>query len=371
MKIICDTKLLSSAVTKVFRAVSSKSTMPILEGILISAQDNKITLSGYDLEIGIVTQIEAVVYKTGSIVLNAKLLSDIVRSAPASEISISVDEKNTAIINSGISQFSICAQDSLEYPQMPVFNNDDNIIINAGILKNMIDQTLFAIATNDIKPVHTGSLMECENNILTLVSVDGVKLALKKTQINYNNNKSIVIPGKTLFEVSKLITDFDSQIKISISDKHVIFELSDCKVISRLLEGDFLDYKSSIPQSHLTEIIISPKDLIESIERTSIVILDKLKAPIKFVLDENLIRFSCQAPTGNSYDELSCKINGNLFEIGFNSKALLDALKVINDENIKLLLNGPLSPMKITPIDSEEFIFLVLPVRIKNDDKTE
>lgn len=371
MKIICDTKLLSSAVTKVFRAVSSKSTIPVLEGILICAEDNKIILSGYDLEIGIITQIEANVYKKGSVVLNAKLLSDIVRSVPSNEISISVDEKNIATITSGISQFSISAQDSLEYPQMPIFNNTDHIIINSGIFKNMIEQTLFAVATNDIKPVHTGSLMECKDNVLTLVSVDGVKLALKKTQVDYNNKQSVVIPGKTLSELSKLITDLETQVKISVSDKHIIFEFSECKVISRLIEGEFLDYKSSIPQNHLTEIIVSPKDLIDSIERTSLIISDKLKAPIKLVLEENLIKFFCQSPTGSSYDELSCHINGNLFEIGFNSKALLDALKVIDNENIKLLLNGSLSPMKITPVDSEDFIFLVLPVRLKSDDKSE
>ena len=371
MKITCNTKLLATAVINVCRAVSLRSTISALEGILLVAENEKVILSGYDLEIGIKTKIDATVKQPGSIILNAKLLSDIVRKMPKEEISITSDDNNMVIISSGISKFSISAQSGSEFPQMPEFNDDDNIIINAGKLKKMIEQTLFAIAVSDSKPIHTGSLMECKNKTLTLVSVDGVRLALKKTNISYEGEKSIVIPGKTLSEIPKLITDLDQDIKISISNKNVIFEIEECTVISRLLEGNFLDYKSSIPQDHLTQVIISPKDLIDSIERTSLVIFDKLKAPIKLTIEENLIKFNCQSPTGNAYDELVCKISGEQFEIGFNSKIMLDALKVIDDENVRLLFNGPLSPMKIMPLDGDEFIFLILPVRLKSEDKTE
>ena len=371
MKILCNTKLLTSAVTNVCRAVSSKSTIPVLEGILISAHDNQIVLSGYDLEIGITTKIEATVYKEGSAVLNARLFSEIVRKMPEEEISIDVNEKNIATISSGIAKFSISAQDGLQYPEMPSFDNEDHINVNSGIFKNMVEQTLFAIAENDSKPVHMGSLIECKNGVLTIVSVDGIRLALKKTNIEYTGDKSVVVPGKTLSEIPKLISDNENFVKISVSNKHIIFEIEECRVISRLLEGSFLDYKSSIPQNHSTEVIASPKDLIESIERTSLVIFDKLKAPIKLTLEDNVIKFYCNSTTGNAYDELSCQVVGDQFEIGFNSRAMLDALRVITDENVSLLFNGPLSPMKIVPLDSDEFVFLILPVRLKNEDKTE
>lgn len=401
MKILCDTKLLTTAVINVSRAVSAKSTIPALEGILISAEDGRLTLSGYDMEIGITSTIDATVYQSGSIVLNAKLLSEIVRKVPTDKISISVeksDENNNstsnsennglATISSGISQFSISTQDSSDYPEIPCFDNNNCITINAGTLKNMIEQTIFAISVNDSKPVHMGSLVEYCDNTLSLVSVDGVRLALRKTNLkeyqesqdNINNNldnTSFVVPGKTLSEISKLITDLEQNVKISSSKKHVVFEIENCKVISRLLEGDFLDYKTAIPKEHSTEIVVSPKELIASVERTSLVIFDKLKAPIKLVFDDNLIKFYCKSATGNAYDELPCEITGKTFEIGFNSKAMLDALKVVSDEKVKLLLNGPLSPMKIVPVDSktdadnERFVFLVLPVRLKNDENSE
>lgn len=371
MKIVCDKKLLTAAVTNVCRAVSAKSTIPVLEGVHIIANGNQVTLSGYDLEMGIKTTIDATVYKAGTVVLNAKLFSEIVRKMPMDEISIVVDNKNVAVISSGITQFSISAQDSSEYPEMPVLDNSDYIYVAAGELKSMIDQTLFAVSVNDSKPVHMGSLIECDNGYITMVSVDGVRLALKRSKINYNGKKSFVVPGKTLSEISKLINDSDKIVKISASNKHVVFEIEGYTVISRLLEGDFLDYKTAIPQTNTTEVVVLVKDLIESIERTSLVIFDKLKAPIKLVLEEDVIKFYCQSPTGNSYDELACKINGANFEIGFNSKIMLDALKVINDEKVKLLFNGALSPMKIVPVDGDEFIFLILPVRLKNDDKAE
>ncbi len=384
MNIMCDTKLLTTAVMNVSRAVSSRSTVPALEGILMSASDNTLTLSGYDMEMGITSTIEATVYQSGSVVLNAKLLSEIVRKAPSDKISISFDkgsdvqsdeDNNLAMISSGISQFSISAQNSLEYPEIPHFDNADYIDINSGVLKNMIDQTLFAIAINDSKPVHMGSLMEIDGEKLTLVSVDGVRLALKKTSIDGLGrdiqNKSFVIPGKTLSEISKLITNLESTIRVSSSKKHVVFEIENCKVTSRLLEGEFLDYKTAIPKDHSTEIIVSPKELIASIERTSLVIFDKLKAPIKLCLDDNVIKFYCKSATGNAYDELACDIVGEMFEIGFNSKAMLDALKVIPDEKVKLLLNGPLSPIKIVSVENDDFIFLVLPVRLKSDEDSE
>ena len=369
MKIVCDKKILSTALTNVSRAIATKGTVPILEGILISASDNHITLSGYDLEVGITTNISANVFKSGAIVLNARLFLEIVKRMPQDDISISVNNKNQVIISSGIAEFFICTESSSEYPNIPTLNNQSFININAGLLKEMIDQTIFAIAVNDSKPIHMGSLFECANNTLNIISVDGVRLALKNTNIDLVDNKSFVVPGKTLAEISKLIDNPNATIRINSADKYATFQIDEYLVTSRLLEGNFLDYKSSIPHTHSTQITVFTKALIDSIERTSLIIFDKLKAPIKLSLEENLIKFFCHSSTGDAYDELACELTGDTFEIGFNSKMILDALRVIKDEKIKILMNGPLSPMKIVPAEKPDgFIFLVLPVRLKAED---
>lgn len=367
MKIICNTKDLTTAVLNVCRAVSTKTTIPVLEGILIVAKDNSVTLSCYDFEIGIKTSIKATVIQQGEVILNAKLFSEIVKKIPRQELSISTQDDMKVQISSGFTNFSIPFQGVNDYPKIPIFEDDDQISINAAIFKNMIEKTIFAVALNDSKPVHMGSLLECKDGILTLVSVDGIRLALKKVNIDYDKNKSVVIPAKTLSEIPRLISDLDQNIYIRISKKYIIFEIENYLVISRLIEGQFLDYRSSIPQNYSTQVIISPRDFIDYIDRTSIVIFDKLKAPIKLSIESDIMKFYCFAPTGSAYDELPCQIQGSTFEIGFNSKALLEALRVIDEENIKLLFNGPLSPMKIMPLDGDDFIFLVLPVRLKSE----
>ena len=368
MKIVCQKALLVEAVSNVSRAVSSKSPIPALEGILIRAGENEITLVGYDLEIGIITKMEADVKEAGEVVLTARLLLDIIRKIPSEMISIQCDEKQLCVIKGGVSEFTILGIPASDYPELPSVDESSNLVLKQGVLKSMIDQTLFAIATTDSKPVHTGSLFDVKKENITLVSVDGYRLALRKEPFIADQDCSFIVPGKTLAEVSKLLKEEENEVCMSVSHKHIIFKIDGYNVVSRLLEGDFLDYNAAIPKTEKTVIEVSTRQLIEGIERTSLLISDRLRSPLKLNMVDEKIKISCNTSMGKAYDEVDCKINGDGINMGFNNKYLLDALKASDCDMVKLLINGPVSPMRVVPLEGESFLFLVLPVRVKNDD---
>lgn len=370
MKILCNSKKLVEAVSNVQRAVSSKSTLTALEGILLKTLENKISLCGYNLEIGITTEIEANVLEEGSIVLSAKIFSDIIKSAPEEDITITTDEKLITTIKSGTSEFSIIGISIEEYPELPTINDHEDFETESSELKSMIKQTIFAISENDEKPVNTGTLFDLKGNELNLVSVDGYRLA-KRTEFlkNRTSQKSLhfVVPGRTLNEILKLIND-DSFIKVSVGKKHIMFKVNNYCIISRLLEGDFLDYNAAIPKDKTTELIVNTRKFIESIERVSIVVTDRLKSPVRCLFSDNQIKMSCITAIGKANDEFDVDLNGSNVEIGFNNKYLLDALKNVESDQVKIEMDGPLKPMKLLPVKGNSFVFLVLPVRLKSND---
>lgn len=365
MKILCERSVLSEAVQNVSRAVSAKSTIPALEGILLKAQNDALTLTGYDLELGISTTIQAKVEQPGAIVLSAKIFADIIRRMPSERVSISVDEKLLTEIDGEVTHFTILGMDPADYPEYPSVEDTTEFKLSDELLKSMIDQTLFAIAVSDAKPVHTGSLFDLSDKTLHVVSVDGYRLAMRTEPINTEETLSFIVPGKTLSEVSKLLAASEEEVSLMVAKKHIIFDIHGYQVVSRLLEGEFLDYKAAIPQNSQTTVAISTREFIDSIERTSLIISDRLKSPLRVNFDDNLIKMSCTTPIGKSYDELCCKVQGDAVEMGFNNKYLLDALRAACCDEVKLIINGPLSPMKVVPTGSDEFLFLVLPVRLK------
>lgn len=365
MKITCSTNKLSDAVLKVQRAVSSKSSIPALEGINITTKENSIELKGYDLELGITTTIPAKIEEPGETVLNAKLFSEIARHLPQNETQINVLDKFLTEIKSGQAQFSIEGLDPEDYPEMPKFNESLYVEIESNKLKKMIQQTIFAISDDDTKPAHMGSLFDIGEGKISIVSVDGYRFALSTEDISTTENNKFIVPGKTLSELLKILPDEDKAVKISVGERHIIFNINEYSIISRLLQGDFLDYKAALPQSSSTTAKIKTNDIIAAFERTSLIITDKLKSPVSCIFSENEIKFSCTTTIGNSTDQIDAEITGNKLEIGFNSKYVLDALRNASTDEILLEMNGTLSPMKITPINSESFIFLILPVRLR------
>lgn len=367
MKFICAKNDLVQAVTNVSRAVSGKSTIPALEGILLQTRGDRLFVAGYDLNIGITTEIPAKVSQQGSAVLGAKFFSDVVRRMSGEEISVQCDDKMLTEISSGPSQFTILAMNAQDYPEIPTVSDLQTLTMDQQLLQNMINQTLFAVAVGDAKPVHTGSLFDISQGRVTLVSVDGYRLALRREPIEVNEDFRFIVPGKTLGEVSRLIGGGSGEVTLRLGERHIVFEVEGYSIVSRLLEGDFLDYNASIPKGQSLEVTVGVRPLVDSVERAALLISERIKSPLRVKIAQDVISITCETSMGKVYDEVACATSGKEVQIGFNHKYLLDALRSSGCDEVKLQLNGPLSPVKIVPKDSEQFLFLVLPVRIRNE----
>lgn len=369
MKIKCSQKELSAALSNVQRAVATKTSLPALEGILLKAKENQISLCGYDLEIGIKTEIDATVEEDGEIVVSAKLLCDIVRKLPENTVSIETDQRLITYISSGQADYQIVGISAGEYPELPKFEEMEKITIKSNLLKNMIKQTIFAVSDDLSKPIYTGSLFDIEDNIFKIISVDGYRMAIRQETIDCSKNSKFVVPGKTLSEILKLTSDEESNVEIIIGQRHSIFNVDGYSIISRLIEGSFIDYKTTIPPGAKTKIIINTKDFIGAVERMSLLTSDKLQSPIRFTVEENEVKLYCSTAIGKANDTINTDIDGEQVEIGFNNRYLLDALRNTDSDEIKLELNGSLTPMKIVPTKGDSYLFLVVPMRLNNNDK--
>lgn len=368
MKLNCLRTDLSEAVGNVQYAVSTKTAIPALEGVLISAKEGKITISGYDLEIGIVTNIEATVSEPGEIVVNAKIFSDIVRKLPEEIVSIETDERMVTYITSGQASYQIIGISSSEYPDLPTFEQTNVIKINAGILKNMIRQTSYAISENKATPIYTGSLFDIDNNELTIVAVDGFRMAIRKEKIDgCDSSLKIVIPKKTQTEVLKLIENDDEDVELIVGQRHTIFKVREYSVISRLIEGVFLDYNATVPKGEGTVVNIETRKFINSVERMSLLSFEKIQTPVRCKISSEEIKLSCKTSLGRAKDSFKANVCGNEVEIGFNNRYLLDALKNTDTDEVKLIFNSGLTPMIIKPMSGDSFLFIVVPMKLGVD----
>lgn len=367
MKFTVNKSEITEAVSNIQRAVSTKTSIPALECILLSAADGKLELCAYDLELGITTVIPAQVEKSGKTAIPAKIFSDIVRKTPDDSITITVDEKNMASIESGYSHFTIISTPAEEFPELPKLTDSTRMELPSNVLKSMIRQTLFAVAESDAKPIHQGSQFRIENGTLDVVSVDGYRLAKRSEPVEFSEDLSFVVPGKTLGEILKLLKDTDDKVELSAGRRHILFTIDNYTVISSLLEGEFLNYRAAIPQDSKTEVVVKTREVMESVERVSLLITDRLKSPVRCMFGENEIKLLCTTTMGRASDQISAEITGDGVEIGFNNRYLLDALRNTECDEVKIQLGGPLSPMKIVPKEGDSFLFLVLPVRLKNE----
>ncbi len=367
MKFTVNKNEITEAVTNIQRAVSTKTSIPALECILLTAKGSRLELSAYDLELGMTTAIPAQVVEEGKAALPAKIFSDIVRRTPADTVSIEVDDKNIALLKSGLSEFNIISTPAQEFPELPKMTDATGISLPSNVLKSMIRQTLFAVAESDAKPIHQGSLFHLENGTLDVVSVDGYRLAKRSEPVQLSEDLSFVVPGKTLGEVLRLLKDTDDGVEISAGKRYILFKIEDYIVISSLLEGEFLNYQAAIPPDCKTEVVVKTRDIMESVERVSLLITDRLKSPVRCQFGGNEIKLLCNTTMGRAKDQLSVEMTGDDVEIGFNNRYLLDALRNTECDEVKIQLGGPLNPMKIVPKDGDSFLFLVLPVRLKNE----
>lgn len=369
MKCVCNKSLLGEALTNVSRVIASKSSIPALEGVQLKAYDNTLTLTGYDMEAGITTTIEANVQEKGEIVLPARLFSDMIRKMMGEEVTISIGEKYLTEVVAGAARFTILGIPSEEFPELPRVESGEGIALPQETLKSMIEQTLFAVAQTDTKPVHTGSLFDLVENRLHVVSVDGYRLAMRSEAVESSQPMHFVVPGKVLSEIVKLLKeDAEEPVSLMVSKRHIVFHIGNYSVISRLLEGEFLDYKTSIPEGSKATAVVNTRELIEGVERASLLISDRLRSPLRVLFDNGgMIQISCSTPLGKSYDEVACSLNGDNVEMGFNNKYIMDALKAAGSDQVRIELSGPLSPIKVLPLEGEDYLFLVLPVRLKHE----
>lgn len=369
MKFICNTKELSTACNNVIRAVSTKVTIPTIEGILIECGSNTLSLTGYDFEFGINTIMSVDVVEPGAIVINAKVLCDIIRKLNNDEVTIETNGNSVSII-SGAAQYNITGIDAEDYPELPSVNNGQKIELDQNLMYSMVNQTVFAVADNESsKPVYTGLKFVVENGILTMIGVDGYRLAIRKEQINYNGEElDFVVPKKTIKEIIKLFnTEEEKTVNMLISKRHIVFEIDNYSIISRLLDGEFIDYTAAIPSVSKTTVLINTGDAIDCIERTLPVIENNQKNPIRCLFDGDQMRVSTVSSLGRVVDYTHANTSGDRVEIGFNSKFMLDALHASDTDEVKIELGGPVSPAVIKPINADNFIFLVLPMRLKNE----
>lgn len=368
IKFVCDKAELCEAIVNVSKAVAVKSTIQALEGIKIKAEKDKICLTGYDLEIGIKTEISASCSEEGEFIISSRLFSDIVRKMPDDDITIEVDEKLGTKISCGMTEYSIVSLSAEEYPDIPVFDRERSLTLPQATLKNMIGQTIFAVSVSENKPILTGELFDIDKGNFNLVAIDGYRLAVRQEKISSDEYYRFVVPAKTLKEIFNLLKDEgDNECVIYTCKKHIVFELNGYFVISRLLEGEFHNYKGSIPEKSATEIIIKTRELISSLDRCSLLINDRIKSPVKCVFNDGKLKISCNTTIGKVNDEIDVDIAGPMIEIGFNCRYLLEALKATESDKVKLMIDGGLSPMKIVPLEGESFTFLVLPVRLKGE----
>jgi len=368
MKFICEKYLLLVAILTASRAAATKSPVPLLEGLLIEAGEENVRISGYDLKTGIVTTVPAEVGETGGIVLNARLFGEIIRKAPGPSVAISVNTGYVATITSEMSEFEILGSPTSDYPELPAVDGQDSIKIGEAQLKKMISQTNFAVSDNESRPIHTGALFKTGNGELTIVAVDGYRLALRRELMENNDGQvlSFVVPGTALNEVEKIVTDGEEKVTITLGSKHILFSIGDTLLISRRLEGEFLNYKNSIPQSSKYQFTVEKNDLIAAVERVSLIISDKLKSPVRCVFSDGLIKLSSTSALGKASDECGMSGNGEDLEIGFNDKYFIEALKAAPAEIIEMELSTGVSPCIISPADdSNSFLYMILPVRLK------
>ena len=334
MKISCLRSDLATAISNVSRAVSTKASIPALEGVLIKAYGDTLNISGYNLEIGITTDIEATIKEEGEIVVSAKLFLDIVRRLPEEVVFIETDERMVTYIACGKVNYQIVGMSSVEYPDLPSFEQTDGITLNAKVLRDMIRQTVYAVSENTAKPIYTGSLYEIEDGVFKIIAIDGYRMAIRSENVDSESKNRFVVPGKTQHEVLKLLTDDEENAEIIIGQRHITFKIKNYRIIS---------------------------------ERMSLLNNDRIQSPVRCIFSDDEIKLSCTSAVGRANDVISVPIVGESVEIGFNNRYLLDALKNADTDEIKLVLNGSLTAMIVKPVKGDSYLSIVVPMRLANE----
>ena len=360
----CEKQKILEGISIVQKAITGKSTNPILEGIYINTNKSTLTLIGSDMDVSIQTSVDATIVEEGSIVIDAKIFGEIIRKLPNSIIKIETIENQLIKITCEKSVFDVVYMNTNEFPELPEINENLTISVNQNILKNMIKGTSFAIAQDETRPILQGILFEVKNKNLNLVALDGYRLAIRNEFLDTDINIEVVIPGKTLNEVSKILEDVDDIVDITFTNNHILFNLEKTKIVSRLLEGKFINYNSLLPQEHKLLVNINRQELQNAIERASLMAKDGNTNLIKLDLQQENLVITSNSQLGKVREEISIKLQGEDIQIAFNSKYLLDVLKNVEADEVIMKMTSGISPCVIEEKNNENAKYLVLPVRL-------
>jgi len=363
LKIVCSKSDLVEGVQIVSKAVPSKTTMSILECILIDATGDKIKFTANDMELGIETTIEGDIFEKGIIALNAKVFGDIVRKLPDNEVVIATDSNFVTTIICEKSKFNIVGKSGDDFSYLPEVEREDPVVVSQFTLKEVIRQTIFSIADNDNNKLMTGELFELNEDQLKVVSLDGHRVSIRKIELNADyGHKKVVVPGKTLNEISKILSgDMDKNVDIYFTANHIVFEFDSTIVVSRLIEGEYFKIDQMLSGHHDTKITINKKDLYNCIDRATLLVKEGDKKPIILTIGNDKLELKINSVMGSMNEEIEITKEGKDLMIGFNPKFMIDALKVIDDENIDIYMVNPKAPCFIKN-ENESYIYLVLPV---------
>ncbi len=367
MKFRCEKYLLQAACAVASRATASKSPIQALEGLLLEAgSDVKIT--GYDLREGIFTRIGAEVEQRGSIVVGARLFGEMMRKLPDGIVTISSDDSLNIKVRCGRSEFNFVGISPEDYPEMPEVDGQNDIVIPQNILRSMINQTIFAVSDSDVRPIYTGTLFEVSGEDLILVSVDGYRLAKRSEKLESAQmaDCSFVVPGAALSDIERICEDKEDPVRIEVGPKHISFSIGDTVVISRRLEGEFLNYRKSIPENFRHVIQVERGEMMNVIDRVALIISEKNSSPVRMIFGDGSIDCSCVTPIGKAEDVCGCEGDGEGLEIGFNDRYLMDALKAAGKDSLQICLNTASSPCILRAADgTDNFTYMILPVRLR------
>ncbi len=364
MKLICEKSKLQDAISIAQKAITGKSTMPVLEGLYIEAVNNSLTLIGSDIDLSIETKTDARVLEQGRIVVDSRILGEIIRKLPNDDVIIETLEGNIIQITCQKSVFNLVHMNAEDYPSLPQIDENIVLSIDQTILKNMIRGTIFATAQDETRPILQGVLFEAANNKLNLVALDGYRLAVRTEHIESDDSINVVIPGKTLNEVSKILEDTEEKVNITFTSNHILFNLGETKIISRLLEGEFIKYSSLLPEDHKLLVTVDRQEFQSGIERASLMAKDGNSNLIKLDIQEENVIISSNSQLGKVREEVSADMQGESLQIAFNSKYLLDVIKIMESGEITLELNTSVTPCVIKNKDIQNCKYLVLPVRL-------
>lgn len=368
MKFNCNKSDLIDAISIVQKAIKTNSTVQILDGILIQADDNGVKLTGYDLETGIEADLVSDIVEKGSVVVNSKFFGEIVKRLPEEMTTISADDRNQVTILSGAANSVIKGSSAESYPKIPIIDNAEKITVSQKLLKNMINHTIFAVSKDDTRQSLTGCCLESDGKTISMVAIDGFRMALRREDAGSDFPvMNFIIPGKALSEASKIFDgeNEDNEVIIYSSSNHLLFDVGHVRIVSRLIQGPFVNYNSIIQKNPKSVMKVNRKDILDAVDRAALIIMnDERRCPVQLTMsDENTLMVSANTETGTHKENIDITIEGEQIDIDFNSRYLIDALKNIEDDVVRIEFNGSQGPCIIVPVKGNEYVYLILPIR--------